>query len=96
MDAMTKLNSAVDEVRGDVASLTGESKSLRETVVSLVGRMRSGSDFRSMVPEAFADDVATRTLAEPIAQDNPNPPMGARILQALTRVRVAITGGSRP
>ena len=96
MDAMSKLNSTVHEVCGDVASLTGESKSLRETVGSLVDRMRGGSGFRTMVPEAFADDAALPTLSEPVALDYPRPAFGLRILQTLARLRVAITGGSRP
>ena len=65
MDAMTKLNSTVDEVRGDVASLTGESKSMRETVVSLVDRMRGGSGFRSIVPAAFAEEPPRRRSPSP-------------------------------
>ena len=96
MDAMTKLNSTVDEVRGDVASLTGESKSMRETVVSLVDRMRGGSGFRSIVPAAFAEEVAPPTVAKPLPQDDARPRLWLRVSEGLARLRVAITGGSTP
>jgi hypothetical protein len=98
MDAMTKLNSTVDQVRGDVASLTGESKSMRETVVSLVDRMRGGSGFRSIVPAAFADEVAPPTVAKPrpLPQDDAQPRLWLRVSEGLARLRAAITGGSTP
>jgi hypothetical protein len=96
MDAMTKLNSTVDEVRGDIASLTGESKSMRETVVSLVDRMRGGSGFRSIVPAAFAEEVAPPTVAKPLLQDDARPRLWLRVSEGLAHLRVAITGGSTP
>ena len=96
MDAITKLISTVDEVRGDVASLTGESKSLRETVVSLVDRMRGGSRFRSMVPAAFADEVAPTIVAKPLPRDDAPPRLWLRVAEGFARLRLTITGGSKP
>ena len=66
----------------------------RETVGSLVGRMRNGPGFRSIVPEAFADDASPPAVAKPAADDDPrNSP---RIMRVLARLRIALTGGSRP